>query len=79
MKIIKVTLQNGESFTYRVDSRHRGATLLRFDVGDMYAEDVAAFRGIDIYADTDDNYVVYNGKKMLNDDFNDMVVRLEVV
>jgi hypothetical protein len=76
---LKITLTDNATFTQRVSSHRRGAALLKFDIADEYSEDIAKFKGINIKADGDDNYVVYHGVRMTNDDFNAMVWKIEIV
>ena len=76
---LKITLTDNATFTQCVSSHRRGAALIRFDIADEYAEDIAKFRGINIKADANDNHVIYHGVRMTNDDFNAMVCKIEIV
>lgn len=77
---IKFTLVNGNYFIKTVDTQHKGATLLRFDIADENDNDIADLNcnGFTLEAYFDDD-VKYNDKYMTNEEFNNMIIKAEIL
>lgn len=77
---VKFTLIDGNYFIKTVDTQHKGTELLRFDIADENDNDIANLdcNGFTLEA-YGDNDVKYNNKYVTNNNFNDMIIKAEIL